>query len=174
MMTLDEAIEHAEWAANNCEGECSEEHHQLAEWLKELRERQDVDAEMEDERNLLFERLGNCREALTDARAENEKYRELIRILDHDWNIEASWDGLRKFWYVGLTEKGVAERDERDAENAKLRKLVNSYADLFEKEAATNNGHGPYYSGEDWLVLANDMRVELAKCCGELGIEVGE
>lgn len=36
MMTLDEAIEHAEWAANNCEGECSEEHKQLAEWLREL------------------------------------------------------------------------------------------------------------------------------------------
>lgn len=35
-MTIDEAIAHAEWAANNCEGECSEEHRQLAEWLREL------------------------------------------------------------------------------------------------------------------------------------------
>lgn len=66
----------------------------------------------------------------------------------------------------------MRESDELQRENAKLRELVNSYVDLFEKEAATNNGHGPYYSGEDWLVLANDMRVELAKCCGELGIEV--
>jgi hypothetical protein len=57
------------------------------------------------------------------------------------------------------------------AENAKLLELVNSYADLFEKEAAKNNGRGPYYSGEDWLAMANDMRVELAKCCGELGNE---
>lgn len=57
-------------------------------------------------------------------------------------------------------------------ENDRLRELVNSYADLFEKEAAANNGNGPYYSGEDWLALANDMRIELAKCCGELGIEV--
>ena len=37
MMTLDEAIEYAEWAANNCDGECAEEHRQLAEWLCELR-----------------------------------------------------------------------------------------------------------------------------------------
>ncbi len=37
MMTLDEAIEHAELVANNCEGECSEEHRQLAEWLRELK-----------------------------------------------------------------------------------------------------------------------------------------
>lgn len=59
-----------------------------------------------------------------------------------------------------------------EKENDRLRGLVNSYADLFEKEAATNNGHGPYYSGENWLVLANDMRIDLAKCCGELRIEV--
>lgn len=35
-MTIEEAIAHAEWAADNCEGECSDEHRQLAEWLKEL------------------------------------------------------------------------------------------------------------------------------------------
>jgi hypothetical protein len=37
-MTLDEAIEHAELVANNCESECSDEHRQLAEWLRELQE----------------------------------------------------------------------------------------------------------------------------------------
>lgn len=61
--------------------------------------------------------------------------------------------------------------DEMEAENAKLRKLVREYADSFERDAAMNGGNGPYYSGEDWLALANDMRVELAKACGELGIE---
>lgn len=76
-------------------------------------------------------------------------------------------------YYSGQHLSGIAERVETLAdERAKLRELVNSYADLFEKKAAMNNGHGPYYSGEDWLVLANDMRIELAKCCGELGIEV--
>ncbi len=36
MMTLDEAIEHAEWCAENSCGECADDHKQLAEWLKEL------------------------------------------------------------------------------------------------------------------------------------------
>ena len=56
--------------------------------------------------------------------------------------------------------------------NEKLRELVIAYVDSFETNAALNNGEGPYYSGEDWLGLANDMRLELAECCGELGIEV--
>lgn len=37
MMTIDKAIAHAEWCAENSEGECSDEHRQLAEWLHELR-----------------------------------------------------------------------------------------------------------------------------------------
>jgi hypothetical protein len=77
-MTIDEAIAHAEWAADNCEGECAEEHRQLAEWLKELRERKSTDVALEDERNLLSERLGDYREALRYARAENAKLRDLI------------------------------------------------------------------------------------------------
>lgn len=36
-MTIDEAIKHAEWAAENSEGECSNEHRQLAEWLRNVR-----------------------------------------------------------------------------------------------------------------------------------------
>ena len=56
-------------------------------------------------------------------------YDELIESLRRDWDIEASWDGLRRFWYVGLTDEGVRKRDEREvnrlqAENAKLRELV--------------------------------------------------
>ena len=56
------------------------------------------------------------------------------------------------------------------AENAKLRELLSGYADSFERDAAMNGGNGPYYSGEDWLSLANDMRVDLAEACGELGV----
>jgi len=40
---------------------------------------------------------------------------ELIESLRRDWDIEASWDGLRRFWYVGLTDEGVRKRDEREA-----------------------------------------------------------
>lgn len=36
-MNLDEAIEHARQVASECDGECSTEHAQLADWLGELR-----------------------------------------------------------------------------------------------------------------------------------------
>ncbi len=77
-MTIDEAIAHAEWCAENSCGECAEDHRQLAEWLKDLRERKSTDAALEDERNLLSERLGDYREALIFTRAENAKLRVLI------------------------------------------------------------------------------------------------
>ena len=38
-------------------------------------------------------------------------YDELLRCLENDWNIRASWDGLRKFWSIELTEEGVRLRD---------------------------------------------------------------
>lgn len=63
-----------------------------------------------------------------DLKAENDKLREqielLITLLRNDCDIEASWDGLRKFWNIGLTESGCLMRDracKAEAENAKLR-----------------------------------------------------
>lgn len=46
---------------------------------------------------------------------EQPPYDELIEALRRDWDIEASWDGLRRFWYVGLTDEGARKRDEREA-----------------------------------------------------------
>ena len=37
MITLDEAIECAEWCANEAWGECSDEARQMADWLIELK-----------------------------------------------------------------------------------------------------------------------------------------
>lgn len=70
MMTLDEAIEHAEWAAQNCEGECSDEHRQLAEWLRELGDEQRKVLILMTEANAL--------------RAENAKLRELCADMWRD------------------------------------------------------------------------------------------
>ena len=67
-----------------------------------------------------------------------------------------------------------AAKDKLETENAKLRELVNSYANTFDRWAADNNGSGPWFSGEDWTGLANEMRVELAECCGELEGKVDE
>lgn len=60
-------------------------------------------------------------------RDERARYEDLVRILDREWGIEASWDGLRKFWYVGLTENGMKERDALKAENEKLKKRLAQY-----------------------------------------------
>ena len=38
MMTIDEAITHCEDISRSCDSPCGREHHQLAEWLKELKE----------------------------------------------------------------------------------------------------------------------------------------
>lgn len=40
-----------------------------------------------------------------------ERVNELLRCLENDWHIRASWDGLRKFWNIELTEEGVRMRD---------------------------------------------------------------
>ncbi len=37
MMTIDEAITHCEDISRSCDSPCGREHHQLAEWLKELK-----------------------------------------------------------------------------------------------------------------------------------------
>ena len=62
---------------------------------------------------------------------ENAKLREqmdrLVTLLRVDCDIDASWDGLRRFWSIGLTEDGCLMRDracKAEAENAKLRELV--------------------------------------------------
>ena len=64
-------------------------------------------------------------------RAENAKLLEqmerLVTLLRNDCDIEASWDGMRRFWSIDLTEDGCLMRDracKAEAENAKLRELV--------------------------------------------------
>ena len=77
-----------------------------------------------------------CLIRVGELEAENEKLREqmerLVTLLRVDCDIDASWDGLRRFWSIGLTEDGCLMRDracKAEAENAKLRELV---ADLWE------------------------------------------
>lgn len=51
-------------------------------------------------------------------------YSLLIDLLRDDWGIDVSWDGLRKFWYISLTEREVQAREQLKAENDALRELV--------------------------------------------------
>ena len=46
---------------------------------------------------------------------EQPPYDLLIDLLRDEWDIDVMWDGLRRFWYVGLTDEGVRKRDEREA-----------------------------------------------------------
>jgi len=64
-------------------------------------------------------------------RAENAKLREqmerLVTLLRNDCDIKASWDGLRRFWSIELTEDGCLMRDracKAETENANLRELA--------------------------------------------------
>ena len=66
-----------------------------------------------------------------DLAAENaallEQMERLVTLLRNDCDIDASWDGLRRFWSIGLTEDGCLMRDracKAEAENARLRELV--------------------------------------------------
>ena len=95
--------------------------------------------------------------------AENAKLREqmerLVTLLRVDCDIDASWDGLRRFWNIGLTEDGCLMRDracKAEAENAKLRELVDELYPLAD--------YGAMDASE--LDRAHDLM-------RELGLEVG-
>ena len=115
-------------------------------------------------------------------------YDELIDVLRNDWQIEASWDGLRRVWYVGWTDEHVESCaecakglgayadslcDPLKAENAKLKELVRIL----------------YYCGLPWkdcdkcAMNGAEMHVKISDvefCDGmydrmrELGVEVDE
>ena len=79
------------------------------------------------------------------AEAENAKLREqmerLVTLLRVDCDIEASWDGLRKFWSIELTDGGCLMRDRvcmGEAENAKLRELCADAWHLFTEHGAVH------------------------------------
>lgn len=55
------------------------------------------------------EDLGRYADSLCDPL--KERIAELLRCLENDWHIHASWDGLRKFWCIELNEEGVRMRD---------------------------------------------------------------
>ena len=101
------------------------------------------------------------------AEAENAKLREqmerLVTLLRVDCDIEASWDGLRKFWSIELTDGGCLMRDrvcKGEAENAKLRELVEDMLSCIEIRAAF--GRPP----------TDEMYETFAQRARELGMEV--
>lgn len=54
---------------------------------------------------------GTPEQAIAATLGSELPYDELLRCLESDWHISASWDGLRKFWCIELTEEGVKLRN---------------------------------------------------------------
>ena len=95
-------------------------------------------------RDMWHDRAETMRNRLSAAQDENAKLREqtelLVTLLRNDCDIEASWDGLRKLWYIGLTESGCLMRDracKAEAENAKLRELCSGLAQVVKNDDDT-------------------------------------
>ncbi len=106
--------------------------------------------------NMFFEAADTIlqlRDDLQRANADNAELREqmdgLASSLRNDWQIEASWDGLRRFWHVGWTEEHVESCaecakglgayadslcDPLKAENAKLRDGAAKMAQCYDEE----------------------------------------
>ena len=95
-----------------------------------------------------------------------ERLEKLTAILRNDCDIDASWDGLRKFWSVGLTEQGVLMRDracKAEAENARLQSLcVSAY------KCARHSDHA---TCEDCIGMCGGCT--LLSAMRKAGIEVG-
>lgn len=102
---------------------------------------------------------------------ENAKLREqmerLVTLLRVDCDIDASWDGLRRFWSIGLTEDGCLMRDracKAEAENAKLRELVRDMCKAFI--------HGPCYRlCEHMPEPCNGDKCQYVRRMHELGVD---
>ena len=78
-MTLDEAIEHCEQTARSCDGECSDDHHQLAEWLRELKRLREERDEMYVNELIAIIGRDTFKATSKRLRAENDKLRELVK-----------------------------------------------------------------------------------------------
>ena len=80
-----------------------------------------------------------------------EREQNLVTLLRNDCDIEASWDELRRFWYVGLTDEGVRKRDEREAALGRgtCHNLKASWPSLFECDECGYSNDDTYY-GSEW------------------------
>lgn len=123
-------------------------------------------------RRALCDMIANLESVLAESKAENAKLREqmerLVTLLRVDCDIDASWDGLRRFWSIGLTEDGCLMRDracKAEAENAKLRELVRIAGTYCVNGLCGKDDGCPLYLGKPYCALPDRMR--------ELGIEVG-
>lgn len=117
----------------------------------------------------LVDYVGKLEEENADLREQMER---LITLLRNDCDIDASWDGLRRFWSIGLMEVGCLMRDRAcraEAENARLRDLVHK-VERFERIGCHECPHAG--CGADTLYDDDcPMRREIEQDKRELGVD---
>ena len=95
-------------------------------------------------------------------------YDELLRCLENDWNISASWDGLRKFWCIELTEEGVKLRDATHGTLTaeQVREAVMS-ADHWEKPMGSTGLTNTHLIIRDdgWQAIADELNARAERTC---------
>lgn len=121
--------------------------------------------------------IWQLRDDLQRAHRDNAKLREqmerLVTLLRVDCDIDASWDGLRRFWSIGLTEDGCLMRDracKAEAENAKLRELCAGLLTGYEC------GYGELCKGCTWDGIGDSKTFSCLPRvkARDLGVEVSE
>lgn len=90
-------------------------------------------------------------------------YDELIESLRRDWDIEASWDGLRRFWYVGLTDEGVRKRDEREATLGRGTMTADDVRDLIERHSDACGGNGRDFHNGAYVAIVDELNATLGR-----------
>ena len=115
-----------------------------------------------------------CEPVLTSEQAiaatlgsDEPPYDELLRCLEHDWNIKVSWDGLRKFWNIELTEDGVKLRDAMHG-TLTAEQVRESIERNFGKVAVLDDGK-PVEWRDDWVCKVGIDYKGIADELNELG-----
>ena len=93
--------------------------------------------------------------------SDKPPYDELLRCLENDWHISASWDGLRKFWCIELTEEGVRMRDGKSNSRAERTcRIEDRYYDELWEATCTR------------LSCGHDVWSEVRNYCPECGARI--
>ena len=118
-------------------------------------------------RRALCDMIANRESDLTESKAENAKLREqmerLVTLLRVDCDIDASWDGLRRFWYVRLTDEGVRKRDEREATLGRGTMTADDVRDLIERHSDACGGNGRDFHNGAYVAIADELNATLGR-----------
>lgn len=112
------------------------------------------------------EDMGRYADSLCDPL--KERIAELLRCLENDWHIHASWDGLRKFWCIELTEEGVRMRDAAcgTLTAEQVREAIMS-VDRWEKPMGNTGMTNTHLIIRDdgWQAIADELNARAERTC---------